>query len=79
MPVVMHQAKVLWDAGNYAELEKLFHRTKDYCSGEEAWQLNVAHVLYMQDKHLEAASFYEPVVNKYYDNVRYATLTNTTT
>ena len=71
MPVLMHQARILWDRGDYAELEKLFARTSDYCSDVDTWKLNVAHVLYMSDlKYQQAASFYEPIVHKHYDNVR---------
>ena len=67
----MHQAKVLWERGDYSELEKLFRRTADYCSNSETWKLNVAHVLYLQDNKFDvAASFYEPIVKTNYDNVR---------
>ena len=66
----MHQAKILWDRADYAELEKLFSRTMDYCSDNDTWKLNVAHVLYMQeDKYDQAARFYEPIVNSNYDQV----------
>ena len=70
MPVLMHQAKVLWERADYRELENLFSRTMDYCSDNETWKLNVAHVLFMQqDKYSEAARFYEPIVNSNYDSV----------
>ena len=66
----MHQAKILWDRADYTELEKLFSRTMDYCSDNDTWKLNVAHVLYMQeDKYDQAARFYEPIVNSNYDQV----------
>jgi len=67
----MHQAKILWDRADYPELEYLFSRTVDYCTDNETWKLNVAHVLYMQGgKYGDAARFYEPIVNRNYDNVR---------
>ena len=44
----------------------------DYCSDNDKWKLNVAHVLYMQeDKYDEASRFYEPIVNRNYDNVKH--------
>ena len=77
MPVLMQQAKLVWDAGDYAELEKMFERTSDYCSDSETWKLNLAHVLYMRDtKFTEAISFYEPIVHKHYDNVTSSSSTN---
>ena len=70
IPVLMHQAKILWDRGDYRELEYLFGRTVDYCSDNDTWKLNVAHVLYMQgDKHPDATRFYEPIVKNSYDSV----------
>ena len=60
---------MLWDSGDYVELEKLFDRTSEYCRDNETWRLNVAHVLYMRNKLPEATSFYEPVIRAYYDNV----------
>jgi len=68
----MHQAKILWDRSDYRDLEQLFSRTMDYCSDNDKWKLNVAHVLYMQeDKYDEASRFYEPIVNRNYDNVKH--------
>ena len=70
IPVLMLQAKVLWERGDYRELEMLFSRSVDYCRDNDTWRLNVAHVLYMQNKFEDAVSFYEPLVNNSYDNVR---------
>ena len=70
IPVLMHQARILWDRGDYHEVEYLFGRTVDYCSDNDTWKLNVAHVLYMQgDKYPDAARFYEPIVKSNYDSV----------
>ena len=71
LPVLMHQAKVLWDRADYRELEKLLGRTMDFYSDNETWKLNVAHVLFMQgDKYNDAIGFYEPIVKNNYNNVR---------
>jgi len=74
----MQQATILWDRADYHELEKLFSHSVDYCSDNETWKLNVAHVLYMQgDKYDQAAQFYEPIVSRNYDTVRAAFLLST--
>jgi len=66
----MQQAKIYWDMENYAQVEKIFRKSVEFCNDQDAWKLNVAHVLFMQEnKYKEAAGFYEPIVKKHYDNV----------
>lgn len=68
----MQQAKIYWDMENYAQVEKIFRKSVEFCNEHDAWKLNVAHVLFMQEnKFKEAAGFYEPIVKKHFDNVRY--------
>jgi len=68
----MQQAKIYWDMENYPHLEKIFRKSVEFCNEHDVWKLNVAHVLFMQEnKYKEAAGFYEPIVKKNYDNVRY--------
>ena len=68
--VLMQQAKIYWDRDNYLVVEKIFHRSCEFCADEDAWRLNVAHTLFVQEnKYREAAGFYEPLVKKKYDNV----------
>jgi tetratricopeptide repeat protein 30 len=44
----------------------------EFCNEHDAWKLNVAHVLFMQEnKYKEAAGFYDPIVKKNYDQVRH--------
>ncbi|PAV84053.1 hypothetical protein WR25_10204 isoform A [Diploscapter pachys] len=70
LPVIMAQAKIYWDKGNYAQVEKIFRKSVEFCSEHDTWRLNVAHTLFMQEqKFKEAAGFYEPIVNKNYDNI----------
>jgi tetratricopeptide repeat protein 30 len=66
----MQQAKIYWDMQNYKQVEKIFHRACEFCSDEDVWKLNVAHVLFMQEKYKEAVEFYEPIIKKNYENVR---------
>lgn len=70
IPVLMSQAKIYWDRDNYAQVEKIFRKSVEFCNEHEVWKLNVAHVLFMQEnKYKEAVGFYEPIVKKHYDNI----------
>lgn len=70
IPVLMAQAKIYWNRENYSMVEKIFHKSLEFCNEHDTWKLNVAHVLFMQDnKYKEAIGFYEPIVKKHYDNV----------
>lgn len=70
IPVLMSQAKIYWDLDNYAQVEKIFRKSVEFCNEHEIWKLNVAHVLFMQEnKYKEAVGFYEPIVKKHYDNI----------
>ncbi|VDN59594.1 unnamed protein product [Dracunculus medinensis] len=70
LPVLMSQAKIYWEMSNYAQVEKIFRKSVEFCSEHDVWKLNVAHTLFMQgNKFKEAAGFYEPIVKKNFDNV----------
>ncbi|XP_056609233.1 tetratricopeptide repeat protein 30A isoform X1 [Triplophysa dalaica] len=70
IPVLMAQAKIYWNRENYSTVEKIFHKSLEFCNEHDTWKLNVAHVLFMQDnKYKEAIGFYEPIVKKHYDNI----------
>ncbi|CAB1460808.1 unnamed protein product [Pleuronectes platessa] len=67
--VLMAQAKIYWNRENFQMVEKIFHKSVEVCNEEDTWKLNVAHVLFMQNKYKDAIGFYEPIVKKHYDNV----------
>mmetsp|Transcript_17499 Transcript_17499/g.29471 ORF Transcript_17499/g.29471 Transcript_17499/m.29471 type:complete len:555 (-) Transcript_17499:282-1946(-) len=70
IPVLMMQAKVYWDKGNYAQVEKIFRQSAEFCSEHETWKLNVAHVFFMQDnKYRDAIRYYEPFVRRQMDDL----------
>ena len=70
IPVLMAQAKIYWNRENYHVVEKIFRKSVEFCNEHDTWNLNVAHVLFMQEnKYKEAIGFYEPIVKKHYDNV----------
>lgn len=64
------QAKAYWDKGNYAQVEKIFRQSAEFCSEHETWKLNVAHVFFMQDnKYRDAIKYYEPFVRRQMDDL----------
>jgi len=66
----MMQAKAYWDKGNYAQVEKIFRQSAEFCSEHETWKLNVAHVFFMQDnKYRDAIRYYEPFVRRQMDDL----------
>ncbi|XP_031833821.1 tetratricopeptide repeat domain 30 isoform X2 [Nomia melanderi] len=70
VPVLMAQAKIYWELGNYMQVEKIFRKSVEFCNEHDIWKLNVAHTLFMQEnKFKEATGFYEPIVRKKYDNI----------
>lgn len=70
IPVLMQQAKIYWDLENYNQVEKIFRKSVEFCNDHDAWKLNVAHVLFMQEhKYKDASGFYEPIVKKNFDNI----------
>ncbi|KAL3319001.1 Tetratricopeptide repeat protein 30A [Cichlidogyrus casuarinus] len=70
IPILMQQAKIFWDMENYAQVEKIFRKSVEFCNDHDTWKLNVAHVLFMQEtKYKEASSFYEPIVKQNFDNL----------
>lgn len=61
----MMQAKIHWDKSNYAQVEKIFRQSAEFCSEHETWKLNVAHVFFMSDnKFRDAIRYYEPFVRR---------------
>ncbi|KAI9142508.1 hypothetical protein BKA69DRAFT_1066744 [Paraphysoderma sedebokerense] len=69
IPVLMQQAKVYWDLQDHSTVEIIFRKSMEFCSEHDTWRLNVAHVLFMQEKYKEAITFYEPIVKKHSDKL----------
>ncbi|KAJ8674102.1 hypothetical protein QAD02_005364 [Eretmocerus hayati] len=70
VPVLMAQAKIFWELGNYTQVEKIFKKSVEFCNEHEVWKLNVAHTVFMQEnKFKDAVGFYEPIVKKKFDNI----------
>ncbi|XP_075941304.1 intraflagellar transport protein 70A [Anarhichas minor] len=67
--VLMAQSKIYWNRENFQMVEKIFRKSVEVCNEDDTWKLNVAHVLFMQNKYKEAIGFYEPIVKKHYENI----------
>jgi tetratricopeptide repeat protein 30 len=69
IPVLMGQAKIYWDMEHYSMVEKIFRQSAEFCSEDESWKLNVAHIFFMQEKFKECIRYYEPFVRKHNENL----------
>merc|ERR1712224_643506 len=69
IPVLMGQAKIYWDMEHYSMVEKIFRQSAEFCSEDESWKLNVAHIFFMQEKFKECIRYYEPFVRKRFDQL----------
>jgi tetratricopeptide repeat protein 30 len=69
IPVLMGQAKIYWDMENYGQVEKIFRQSAEFCSEDESWKLNVAHIFFMQEKYKECVRYYEPFVRAHANNM----------
>jgi len=65
----MGQAKIYWDLEHYSMVEKIFRQSAEFCSEDESWKLNVAHIFFMQEKFKECIRYYEPFVRKRFDQL----------
>ncbi|CAE1278309.1 TTC30 [Acanthosepion pharaonis] len=70
IPILMQQARIYWDMENYSQVEKIFQTSLEFCNDHDIWKLNVAHVLFMQEKYKDATGFYEAIVKKNYDRLQ---------
>lgn len=66
----MAQGKIYWDMDKFSVVEKILRKSAEFCSENETWKLNLAHVLFMQEKFQEAIDMYEPIVHQSIDFVR---------
>jgi len=69
IPVLMGQAKIYWDMEHYSMVEKIFRQSAEFCSEDESWKLNVAHIFFMQEKFKECIRYYEPFVRRHNDDL----------
>merc|ERR1712093_565687 len=69
IPVLMGQAKIYWDMEHYSMVEKIFRQSAEFCSEDESWKLNVAHIFFMQEKYKECVRYYEPFVRAHANNM----------
>ncbi|XP_014775288.1 tetratricopeptide repeat protein 30A isoform X1 [Octopus bimaculoides] len=70
IPILMQQARIHWDMENYVQVEKIFQTSVEFCNDHDIWKLNVAHVLFMQEKYKDATGFYEAILKKNYEQLQ---------
>ena len=59
-----------WDMKDYRAVEGLFKESKEVCGGEELFNVNLAHSIYMQEgKHHDAITYYEKIVEQNSSNL----------
>lgn len=51
LAVTMAQALLYWNASNYKQVEKMLKTSCEFGSENEAWNVNMAHTLFMQEKY----------------------------
>lgn len=69
IPVLMAHAKIFWNKEEYTKVEQLLKASQDYCSINDTWRLNLAHVYFVQEKYAEALAFYESIYHKNLENL----------
>jgi tetratricopeptide repeat protein 30 len=47
MPVLMAQAHIYWETGQYSNVIKLLNQSKEFAAEHEVWKLNMAHAYFM--------------------------------
>ena len=67
IPVLMLQTKLLWDEKEYSQAEQLLLEHSEYCIDNDDWNLNLAHILFVQrnGKLEESIPYYEHVVHQW--------------
>eukprot|EP01066_Platyproteum_vivax_P006703 Platyproteum_vivax@DN2433_c0_g1_i2.p1 len=61
----MGQAKVFWDAEDYAQVESVFRQSASFCLENEVWKMNVAHTFFMMERYKEAIRYYSQIYKKH--------------
>ena len=51
IPLLMAECRIYWERANYQQVERVFRASVEFCSENDTWKLNVAHVLFMQVEH----------------------------
>lgn len=69
IPVLMAQAKIFWNSKDYVSVENILKIAEAYCSINDIWKLNMAHVMFVQEKYSDAVRYYESVYEKNMDNL----------
>jgi tetratricopeptide repeat protein 30 len=56
IPVLMAQAQIFWDQGQYSNVLAVLQQSKEFVGENETWKLNLAHTYFMLVSHYPAES-----------------------
>ncbi|KAL7440115.1 hypothetical protein ACHAXH_007459 [Discostella pseudostelligera] len=66
MPLLCLQAKIYWERREYSMVEHLLRDNVDFCSDQDAWLMNMGHVMFAQGDKFEASvTYYERLLERY--------------
>ncbi len=66
MPLLCLQAKIYWERREYSRVEHLLRDNVDFCSDQDAWLMNMGHVMFAQGDKFEASvTYYERLLERY--------------
>ena len=65
--LLMLQAKVYWDKGEYANTEKFLQQSSEILHDNVVFNENLAHALFVQEKFEDSIPYYEMLINSHTD------------
>ena len=66
VPILMTQTKIYWDRFDYRSAEETLRIVEDICNESEAWQINMAHAIFMQqgDRYDDAIGYFAALIDR---------------
>jgi tetratricopeptide repeat protein 30 len=75
MPALCLQAKIYWDKREYSRAEQVLEDHADFCSGQDAWHINMGHVMFFQQKFDASIEHYELLIERHADLLKLPAVT----
>ncbi|KAH7820887.1 putative flagellar associated protein [Monocercomonoides exilis] len=64
MASMMSMAKIFWDLKKYPQTARVLQSCREVCEDEMAFQLNLAHTLFVQEQYKVALTMYDKIVER---------------
>ncbi|KAA6361067.1 MAG: putative tetratricopeptide repeat protein 30A, partial [Streblomastix strix] len=61
---ILATARIFWDQKMYKQTAKVLQQCRDICGDEIAWQLNLAHTLFVQENYALAKEMYKKIIER---------------